>query len=115
MPHHLLPSLHEALAEGRPHRLLTLAVAAWCRYLRGIDADGRPFTVDDPHAERLQQLARAGGTDPRPLLGERSIFGDLVEDGAFVARLTDTLEHLERSGVRATLTAALDSSERMLQ
>jgi mannitol-1-phosphate/altronate dehydrogenase len=115
MPHHLLPSLRQALDEGRPHRLLTVAVAAWCRYLRGTDVDGRPLAIDDPHAERLQELARAGGTDPRLLLGERSIFGDLAENGAFVAELTDTLEQLERSGVRATLTAALDSSERLLQ
>jgi fructuronate reductase/mannitol 2-dehydrogenase len=113
MPHHLLPSLHEALAEGRPHRLLTLAVAAWCRYLRGFDPEGRPITIDDPHAERLQALATAGGTDPRPLLGERSIFGDLGDDSAFVAELTETLEQLERSGVRATLVAALDSSGRL--
>ncbi|MCW2682640.1 MAG: Mannitol dehydrogenase domain protein [Blastococcus sp.] len=113
MPHHLLPSLHEALAEGRPHRLLTLAVAAWCRYLRGFDPEGRPITIDDPHAERLQALATAGGTDPRPLLGERSIFGDLGDDSAFVAELTETLEQLERSGVRATLVAALDNSGRL--
>src|SRR5919107_703452 len=43
MPHHLLPSLRQALAEGRPHLLLTLAVAAWCRSLRGIDTDGEPI------------------------------------------------------------------------
>src|SRR3954453_23535163 len=41
MPHHLLPSLREAIATGGPHALLTLAVAAWFRYLRGVDADGR--------------------------------------------------------------------------
>jgi fructuronate reductase/mannitol 2-dehydrogenase len=113
MPHHLLPSLRQALDEGRPHLLLTLAVAAWCRYLRGVDADGRPFPIDDPLADRLQELATAGGTDPRPLLGERSIFGDLADDETFVAQLTATLELLERSGVRATLSAVLDSSGRL--
>jgi mannitol-1-phosphate/altronate dehydrogenase len=113
MPHHLLPSLRQALDEGRPHRLLTLAVAAWCRYLRGFDSEGRPVAIDDPHAEHLTALATAGGTDPRPLLGERSIFGDLAENSAFVAELTETLEHLERFGVRDTVTAALHRSERL--
>src|SRR3712207_1859910 len=47
MPHHLLPSLREALAAGRPHGLLTVAVAGWFRYLRGIDAEGRPVVVDE--------------------------------------------------------------------
>ncbi|MBJ7454079.1 MAG: mannitol dehydrogenase family protein, partial [Blastococcus sp.] len=61
MPHHLLPSLEEALASGRPHRLLTLAVAGWFRYLRGTDETGTPLLVDAPYAEQLQALARAGG------------------------------------------------------
>jgi fructuronate reductase/mannitol 2-dehydrogenase len=112
MPHHLLPSLREALAADRPHALLTLAVAAWFRYLRGVDADGRPFVLDDPRADLLQGLARAGGTDPRPLLGERSIFGDLGENPVFVAELADTLDQLERDGVRSTLAAAVRRSGR---
>ncbi len=103
MPHHLLPSLQEALAAGRPHRLLTLAVAGWFRYLRGTDETGAPLVVDDPHAERLQALARAGGTDPRPLLGFRSLFGDLGDDAGFVAELQQALERLDRLGVRASL------------
>ena len=43
VPKFLLPSLHEALATGRPTRLLTLALAGWLRYLRGEDEQGRPF------------------------------------------------------------------------
>lgn len=112
MPHHLLPSLHEALATGRPHALLTLAVAAWFRYLRGVDLDGRPFLVDDPRAEELQQLARAGGTDPRPLLGVRSIFGDLGDDPDFVDELAGLLDRLERDGVRVAVAASLHPSAR---
>ena len=107
MPHHLLPSLREALATDRPHALLTVAVAAWFRYLRGVDGEGRAFAIDDPLAERLQELALAGGSDPRPLLGVRSVFGDLGGDPAFVAELADALERLDRDGVRATVATAL--------
>jgi mannitol-1-phosphate/altronate dehydrogenase len=103
MPHHLLPSLREALAGGGPHARLTLAVAAWFHYLRGVDADGRPVVVDDPLADLLQRLAREGGNDPRPLLRERSIFGDLGDDPDFVDELADALSRLDRDGVRATL------------
>jgi len=112
MPHHLLPSLREALATDRPHALLTLAVAAWFRYLQGTDAEGRPVVVDDPRADELQSLARAGGTDPRPLLGVRSIFGDLGEDPVFVAELADALDRLDRDGVRVTVAASLHPSAR---
>ena len=31
----VLPSLQEAIAQGRPHTLLMLAVAGWARYMRG--------------------------------------------------------------------------------
>jgi fructuronate reductase/mannitol 2-dehydrogenase len=106
MPHHLLPSLTEALTSGRPHQLLTLALAGWFRYLRGTDDNGAPLLVDDPHAEQLQALARAGGTDPRPLLGLRSLFGPLGDDAAFVDELQQALEQLERDGVHATLAAS---------
>ncbi|WP_081788352.1 mannitol dehydrogenase family protein [Candidatus Blastococcus massiliensis] len=106
MPHHLLPSLREALDQGRPHRLLTLGVAGWLQYLRGVDEHGAALVVDDPLAERLQALARAGGTDPRPVLGLRQVFGDLVDDDGFVAELREALERQQRDGVRAALAAS---------
>jgi fructuronate reductase/mannitol 2-dehydrogenase len=112
MPHHLLPSLRQAVTEGRPHALLTLAVAAWFRYLRGTDPEGRRIQIDDPRADQLQALAWAGGTDPRPLLAERSIFGDLGECPVFVTELEQSLQQLDRYGVHATLTAALHRTRR---
>jgi mannitol 2-dehydrogenase len=105
---YLLPSLRTALDEGRPADLLTLAFAGWCRYVRGTDLQGRPILVEDDRAAELAALAAAGGTNPRPLLGLRSVVGDLGDDPAFVEALTDTLRRLDRDGVRATLTHLLD-------
>ncbi|HUR73075.1 MAG TPA: mannitol dehydrogenase family protein [Sporichthya sp.] len=104
MPSYLLPSLHEARAQGRPHRLLVLAVAAWMRYLRGTDLAGQPIEVEDPRAEELCALAREGGDDPRPLLGCRDLFGDLVEDDEFVAELAASLQALSVGGFAAAAT-----------
>jgi mannitol-1-phosphate/altronate dehydrogenase len=105
MPHHLLPSLQQAIEEDRPHGLLTLALAGWFRYLRGTDESGRRLPVEDALADELQALARAGGTDPRPLLGETSVFGDLGRHPGLVAELQDALIALDRDGVRATVAA----------
>jgi fructuronate reductase/mannitol 2-dehydrogenase len=107
LPHHLLPSLRQALAEGRPTRLLTLAVAGWCRYLRGTDPAGRPLPMEDDRAAELQALALAGGSDPRPLLSVRSVFGDLADGPDFVDDLARALRHLDRLGARVTVAAAL--------
>jgi fructuronate reductase/mannitol 2-dehydrogenase len=111
MPHHLLPSLREALAQDRPHRLLTLALAAWLRYLRGTDDAGRPIAVEDPHAATLTALARAGGTDPRPLLAVEHVFGCLGRCPEFVAELETALRRLDDDGVEATIRLALTGSD----
>jgi fructuronate reductase/mannitol 2-dehydrogenase len=107
MPHHVLPSLQQARDEGRPHALLTLAVAGWLLHLRGVGPVPGRVEVDDPRGEVLQALARRGGPDPRPLLTERAIFGALSDDAGFAADLEQAMARLERTGVRATLRAAL--------
>ncbi len=107
MPKFLLPSLHEALAAGRPAALLTLALAGWFRYLRGEDEQGRPYVIDDPRAADLQRLARQGEADPRPLLGLTDLFGDLGQSPSLVSELTRLGEQLEADGARRTLAQAL--------
>ncbi len=103
MPSYLLPSLHEALAQHRPHRLLLLAVAGWLRYLRGHDLDGRPLTVEDPEVEQLTALARGRGQDARRLLGMRSVFGALGDSPAVVADLRELVRLLDQGGLPAAL------------
>jgi mannitol 2-dehydrogenase len=108
VPLYLLPSLRTARALGRPAELLTLAVAGWCRYLQGVDLRGRPLVLQEEHAGELAALARAGGSDPRPLLGVRAVFGDLGEDPDFVAALGEALQEIEAHGVRTAAARALD-------
>lgn len=103
VPGHVLSSIREARATGRPHGLLTLAVAGWCRHLRGTDARGRPVTIDDPLADRLRALAVTGGCDPRPLLAEQAIFGSLGADPAFAEALAGDLRDIDERGVRAVV------------
>jgi mannitol-1-phosphate/altronate dehydrogenase len=101
MPTHVISSIREARERGLPHDLLTLAVAGWFRYLRGFDEDGASIALDDPLAERLRPLAIAGGTDPRPLLREAELFGDLADDGGFVDDLERALIAIEQRGAHA--------------
>ena len=105
MPSYVLPSLHEAVAHDRPHRLLLLAVAAWLRYLRGTDLAGAPVVVEDPRAEALQALVRQGGADPRPVLEMRSVFGSLGSDPHVVQGLTELVRLLDEDGLEAALDA----------
>jgi mannitol-1-phosphate/altronate dehydrogenase len=103
MPSYLLPSLHEARAENRPTALLTLAVAAWIRYLRGYDMQGKPTVIEDRRGGQLRTLALAGLGDPRPLLNVRDVFGCLIDDVVFVESLENMLHDIDRIGLAATL------------
>lgn len=108
---HVLPSIREARALGRPHDLLTLAVAGWCRYLRGVDERGAEIAIDDAVGGRLQPLAGNGCDGVRPLLADRAVFGDLGHDEGFVRSVQRSLDDIERRGVRGAMAAALAPSD----
>jgi fructuronate reductase/mannitol 2-dehydrogenase len=110
MPKFLLPSLAEALQQGRPHRLLTLAVAGWLRYLRGVDEAGREIDIADRLASELRVRANEGRDNPRPVLSLRSVFGELERNEAFVSELAAGLRELDAGGAKATVAAYLAAS-----
>ena len=104
VPAHVLSSILDSRRAGRPHPLLTLAVAGWCRHLRG-EGRGVPATLDDPQGPRLRLLARAGGRDPRRLLADERTFGSLGRSPQFVEAVTRDLHELESSDPRAVIAA----------
>jgi mannitol 2-dehydrogenase len=104
MPRFVLPSIRERLARGGPRRMLVLCLAAWLRYLQGVDDQGERYEIADPLGARLQMAARTGGMDPRPVLAVESIFGeDLVHSRELLAELEAALQSLHRRGVREAL------------
>jgi mannitol-1-phosphate/altronate dehydrogenase len=105
MPKFVLPSLSEALAQGRAHRLLTLVVAGFCRYLRGVDEQGQAIDLHDGRADELRTLANQGQADPRPLLAVRRVFGDLVDNEPWVEELSAVLRDLDTRGAKACVSA----------
>ena len=107
MPKFLLPSVVEQIQRGGPTKYLTLAVASWFRYLRGVDEQGQAIRIDDPRAEMLKRRALEGQNDPLPLLRERELFGDLADAASFVSDLRVALESLTAKGAKATLAAYL--------
>jgi mannitol 2-dehydrogenase len=106
MPAYLLPSVSQAVQQGRPRQLLAIAVASWMRYLRGSDLTGAPVAFVDARRQELQPLAVRAGSDPRPLLAKRDIFGDLIDDRVFVAAVKRSLAALDRGGVDALLASS---------
>jgi mannitol 2-dehydrogenase len=104
MRDYLLPSLHAAVADGRSAPLLCLVVAAWCRYLQGVDDAGHELTVEDPRLDELQPLARRGAAD---LLAVEDLFGAAGRDQDIVRCVQKMLESIEQRGVLATIDGIL--------
>jgi len=109
----LLPSLHEAIAQDRPHTLLMLALAGWARYLRGYDLKGGKIRIDDPESSLLTSLATMAGNNPDPLL-RYDIFTELRVVPAFAERLGEMIENIDERGVIPTLRRALRDDAREL-
>lgn len=102
----VLPSLQEAIAQGRPHTLLMLALAGWARYLRGYDLKGCRIRIDDPQSTSLTRLAAMEGGKPDQLL-RHATFAELRLIPTFTQRLGDMMADIDEHGVQPTLRRAL--------
>jgi fructuronate reductase len=82
-----------------------LALAAWIRYVGGVDEGGKAIDVRDPAAAELRRALDAAGEAPaarvRAVLGFASIFGDdLPADPVLVEAVVAAYAGLRRDGAR---------------
>jgi fructuronate reductase len=117
LPQRLLGTLTERLRRAEPVPALTLAVAAWMRYVTGRAEDGQSYSIDDPLAARLAAAVNRAGPTATALAGEllaiTEIFGaELPAHTTFRAALVRELDALLRQGARATLRARVANLRR---
>ena len=108
LPQRLLGTVRARLAADAPIDRLALGIAAWMRYVTGIDEHGRAIDVRDPLAARLREIAQREGMDAArlaPALAAVSeVFGaDLASDPRFLEPVTAALRALLEKGARRTL------------
>ena len=85
----LLPSLHEAIAQDRPHTLLMLALAGWARYLRGYDLKGSQNPHRRPRGRTADQVGDDGRQQPRPAAAARDLRRTTVDSWLYRAPRRD--------------------------
>lgn len=110
LPQRLLGTVRDRLRENAPIRRLALGVAAWMRYVTGLDEKGEAIDLRDPMAARLRECAgRAAGSAERlasELFAIREIFGDdLPTDPRFTAPVIEALTQLFARGSRDTVSS----------
>ena len=107
LPQRLLGTIRDRLKAGAPFDALALGVAAWMRYVTGIDEKGQPIDVRDPLRDELRARAEVAGRDATKLatslLAVENIFGrDLPANATFTITVTHALDSLYTRGSRAT-------------
>ena len=108
LPQRWVPSVLAALAGQQPMQRLAFCAAAWMRYLRGMDEQGRVYQLNDPMADKLQALAQAhAGDAPASVaaLGSiQNIWGSsLAQHQAWHTEVTQQLERINRQGIFGAL------------
>lgn len=102
----LVDPIRDCLQAGISVELLSLALAAWMRRVRGVDEQGQPIEVRHPLAGLLAEKAVEGNGDPKPLLSIDQLFGSIGNDPRLIAAVGKWLTSLYEVGARATLQRA---------
>lgn len=111
LPQRILGTLRDTLASGREAPGLCLVVAAWMRYVGGVDEAGQPIDVRDPIADRLRAASDRAATPAdkvAALLAFDEVFGtDLPADPRFRGAVTSAYETLLNLGAAEAVAAYL--------
>ena len=111
LPQRLLGTIRERLKAGADISRPALSVAAWMRYVTGLDEAGAAIDVRDPMAAKLRAIADDCGRDAGrlapALLAVEAIFGaDLAGDPRFAGAVNAALAGLFTHGARESLRRA---------
>lgn len=104
LPQRLLESAAWHIQHQRPFPHIALGIAAWMKYVGGVDEQGNAIMVKDPLADELYQRFHSTNnliSRVQSLLGIRAIFGDqLPIEGDFVDAIINAYQHLEQVGAK---------------
>jgi fructuronate reductase len=108
LPQRLLESLRTQLQSKGHIDIICLGVAAWIRYVSGVDEKGNAIEVSDPLAVELRALCDANRDNAeatvRAIVGIPKIFGqDLIKEEVFIATTIGWLQKFYAQGVLKTI------------
>lgn len=108
LPQRLLHTVRDQLRGNGHIDIICLAVAAWIRYVSGVDERGHAIEISDPLASRLRVLCDANKGDAagmvKAIVAVTDVFGtDLRGEARFVETTTVWLQRFYEHGVLATV------------
>jgi mannitol 2-dehydrogenase len=108
----IIPTINDLRAEGRSCSVIPLVIACWLLSMRGVDQQGKPFTVVDASSEAFRPFALTGFRDALVALSVRSVFGELATDAEFTSLLQSHLNALHTNSIRDVIRQGLDAAKR---
>ncbi len=108
LPQRLLETLREQLNGNGHIDILCLGVAAWIRYVSGVDEQGKAIEVSDPLARELRAACDVNQGNPaamvKAVVSIQKVFGtDLINEPRFIETTTHWLETFYSKGVLASI------------
>lgn len=102
LPQRILTTLSERLQLGLPIDTQAMVIAAWMRFVTGVDEAGQPIEIRDPLAPELARRTTEAGPVPArlapTLLDIRAVFGELGADPRLRAAVESCLTKLYAHG-----------------
>lgn len=99
-PIFVLPTIKAQLKNGGDFTRAAFVVAAWCKYNDGKDENGNTYPIEDAMSNELIRAAALSHQNPIRFLEIEPIFGDLVNNKAFVDAFLHSLEMLRSRKVK---------------
>jgi len=108
LPQRLLETLREQLKSHGHIDIICLAVAAWIRYVSGVDENGGVIEVSDPLAATLRKLCDDNKGDSlamvRAVVALPQVFGtDLINEDQFINGTASWLQRFYEQGVLSAI------------
>lgn len=110
LPQRMLDSIRHCLRTGAEWPLLAFGIAAWMRYVGGVDDSGDPIEIKDPLSDKIAALVATSGDRSRvsALLSLGEIFGaDLPANPQFVSAVSRAWDCICQHGTREALRLTL--------
>lgn len=108
LPQRMLESVRWHLQQDDEWPCLALGVAAWMRYVSGVDDAGQAIDIRDPLSVKIKDLVDGSAEDERvaALLTLTEIFGsDLPADERFVNNVSAAWQQLAANGARQAVAS----------
>lgn len=111
-PKFLVPTILEQFQRGKNPHYFALSIAAWIRYLGGIDEHNQVIVLQDSLAmeHRLDQLAKGKQSAVREILSIQPVFDTVGENEEFVEKVERVVQLLYEIGAKETLKKWIDEA-----